>query len=642
MHRIRHLRVVPVFMIFFFLYFPYQIFSREKPNIWPQRVLITNDNGIHDIKIIKLAEAFARIAEVYVIAPSEDRSGSTNYASLYADQAINAKPIPLGQGIKAFAVDGYPADCVLLGVCGIMADNPPDIVISGINGGPNLGSDWFGSGTIGAARTAAISGLPSIAVSGLDDTLKESIEAATSWIVKLSQSEMVRGLESGQYLTVSIPRKSPSKIKGIRIAKRAPPIGYPVFIKSPKTGSESGWQEWRLKSWKTQISVPEDSDIAYFGLNHIVLVPMQVDENDIKARAQFRSFIEKIPAWNTEIDQDFKISQSEPSTLDEYDVVTRGKLSPDRSAKPAQIVRMDNNGEILFTCVVPKTVEQLKSTGIHFHHSQIELLLDWNLLDYNRKNKSYRTAIHVYGKGKSAAIRQQVRSSAERMANTLKKDLVDLRVHLESKGKEKSMFAILYAYVLHSYAMGELGEEIYRKPQLSEEHPFWNGIAWAIYPIRKFPAAVTLFPVEGSQIFFLSAAGVPRLDFNKTRAFAEDIAADNKVDDPEQRKSLRELGLLDDQGRITMPVIQSSWAKKLEGMAKTVYAQTIELAESEEMKNSLGMESRAQAAMFLHYEIRYAFLDLLLKQGTIVAPVDFENTDYNSQEDMKNLVFMMK
>ncbi len=330
------------------------------------------------------------------------------------------------------------------------------------------------------------------------------------------------------------------------------------------------------------------------------------------------------------------------SNLDVYDLVARGKMSQNRGNRPVQIARMDNNGEILIACLEPKTADELNSYGIKFLQSQMELLVDWELLEYDRKHKTYKTTIHVYGVDKASAIRQQVNTAVKKLADMLDAHLVSLGSYLKQIDREKSLFAILYAYVLHSYAMEQFGDEIYRKPQLSEEHPFWNGFAWAIYPVKKFNTSVTALPVEGNQLYIVSAAYVPRLDFKQISAFVKDVAADNRVDDLELKKSLIAFDLFDDKGNLTIPIFESDWSSKLEAMAKKVYAQTIELSDSEEMKNILGMVTQAQAAMFLHYEIRYAFLDYLLENGAIQPPIDFESAANNSPSDVRNLVFLIK
>ncbi|UCE40262.1 MAG: hypothetical protein JSV17_12460 [Candidatus Aminicenantes bacterium] len=340
--------------------------------------------------------------------------------------------------------------------------------------------------------------------------------------------------------------------------------------------------------------------------------------------------------------QDPLMDVDKPSTLDKYDLVARGKMSQGRGLRPVQIARLDNNGEILFACVEGKTLEQLKSTGIVCQQSQLELLVDWNLLEYDRKNRTYKTTIHVYGTDKAASIRKKVGTKVIQLTATLDADLASIKNFLERIDREKNLFAILYGYVLHSYTMHQLGEEIYQKPQLSVEHPFWKGYAWAIYPRKKFPTGVTFLPVEGNQFFFVSAATMPKLDLRQVMAFVKDVAIDNKVDDPELKKSLSVFNLCNEEGKLTIPIIEKEWSTKLENMAKKVYAKTIELAESEKMKDLLGMETQAQAAMFLHYEIRYAFLNYLLEQGMIEAPVDFKNADNNSPTDGRNLVFLIK
>ena len=347
-----------------------------------------------------------------------------------------------------------------------------------------------------------------------------------------------------------------------------------------------------------------------------------------------------IPSFISAVSQES--TKDKPSTLDEYDLVARGKMSQNRGMRPVQIARMDNNGEILFACVEAKTIEQLKSLGITFRQSQMALLVDWNLLEYDRKNKTYKTTIHVYGAEKAAAIRERVNAGVKQLAATLDGDLASLRSHLAEMEREKSMFAVLYAYVLHSYAMNQFGKEIYQNPQLSEENPFWNGYAWAIYPEKKFPTSVFFMPVEGNQFFFVSAAGVPRLDFRQINAFVKDVSTDNTIDDLELKKSLSAFGLCDGTGKLAIPVFKREWATKLEKMAKTVYAKTVDLAVSEEMKDILDMETLAQACMFLHYEVRYAFLNYLLEKQMIEAPADFKSKDNNSPTNVRNLVFWIK
>lgn len=139
----------------------------------PLRIVITNDDGVEDLedRLYPLAKALMPFAETYIVIPSQDRSGSTHFTSIGKHKrALESELLYVKEKteeterLEIHAVMGCPADCVSLAVGGILRDNPPDLVISGINGGANLGDAWLGSGTIGAARMAAFYGIPAIAV----------------------------------------------------------------------------------------------------------------------------------------------------------------------------------------------------------------------------------------------------------------------------------------------------------------------------------------------------------------------------------------------------------------------------------------------------------------------------------------------
>lgn len=272
--------------------------AQERPDQWPRRVLITNDDGIDDIKIVELARAFAKVAETYVVAPLQDRSGSTHYLTATKKGTVKVEQRSLGKGIHAYAVDGYPADCVLLALTGLMGDKPPDLVISGINGGPNLGKDWMFSGTIGAARFASFAGFPAIAVSGLDDDMPGAVKAATQWVIRLAQSQVVRELKKHRFLTVSIPRIPPAKIKGVRVAKRAEVLMIPVSKKASDETAVSSREVWRLGEFrKREYSPPSDSDLVLYEADYIVVVPMQADEHDYRLLSHLKDNLDKLPEW---------------------------------------------------------------------------------------------------------------------------------------------------------------------------------------------------------------------------------------------------------------------------------------------------------------------------------------------------------
>ncbi len=263
---------------------------------WPRRVLLTNDNGIDDIPLIELARALAKTTEVHVVAATTDRSGTSNLMPSVRAGEFHVERRDLGEGIEAYALDGYPADCVLFGVAGPLRERPPDLVISGINGGPNLGDDWLASGTIGAARTAAYFGIPAIAISGLEDDDPDAVRAATRWVVELVRSEAVRTLRPPQYLTVSLPLAESPSVTGIETVTRARGL-YTGRAHSPGEGAIGERQTWRLELELRPELAPADSDFAAHGRAAIAVVPMRVDESDPELLARLRARPDMLPAW---------------------------------------------------------------------------------------------------------------------------------------------------------------------------------------------------------------------------------------------------------------------------------------------------------------------------------------------------------
>jgi 5'-nucleotidase len=122
------------------------------------RILLSNDDGYFAPGIIALAKVMSELGEVTVVAPERDRSGASN--SLTLDRPLMVRKAPSG----FFFVDGTPTDCVHLAVTGLL-DHVPDVVVSGVNAGSNMGDDTIYSGTVAAATEGYLLGIPAIAVS---------------------------------------------------------------------------------------------------------------------------------------------------------------------------------------------------------------------------------------------------------------------------------------------------------------------------------------------------------------------------------------------------------------------------------------------------------------------------------------------
>lgn len=229
------------------------------------RILLSNDDGIHAPGIRLLAEQLRQFAEVMVVAPDRNRSGSSNALSL-------DKPLRLihhtEQDIAVIA--GTPADCVYLGVNQLMRPRP-DIVVSGINAGPNLGDDVIYSGTVAAAMEGRHLGLPALAVS-----LKGSHHYQTAAIItaELLQNLQKIPLRTNKMLNINVPDLPLSAIKGYKVTRcgsRHP--AEKVYQQKDPRGRDLYW----LGPQGDKLDAGEDTDFMAVEQHYVSITPLQVD-----------------------------------------------------------------------------------------------------------------------------------------------------------------------------------------------------------------------------------------------------------------------------------------------------------------------------------------------------------------------------
>ena len=184
------------------------------------RILISNDDGYFAPGIEHLAAALARHAEITVVAPERDRSGASN--SLTLDRPLLVRRAPNG----FLFVNGTPTDCVHLAVTGLL-DHRPDMVVSGINLGANMGDDTIYSGTVAAATEGYLLGIPSLAVSLASKTARY-FETAAQVAVDLV-SRHARAPAGPWLLNVNVPDVPPSEMKGVMVTR----LGRCLLYTSP-------------------------------------------------------------------------------------------------------------------------------------------------------------------------------------------------------------------------------------------------------------------------------------------------------------------------------------------------------------------------------------------------------------------------
>jgi 5'/3'-nucleotidase len=179
-------------------------------------ILVTNDDGVDSLGLSALARALRTVEDVCVIAPNRNWTAAGHTKTL--DRPLRVTEITLpGSRMHAFSSDGSPSDCVALGFLGL-APERPRLVVSGINTGPNMGSDVTYSGTVSAAMEGVVSGVPAIAMS-LADYYEWDFAYAAGFAARLARRVLRSGLERDVLLNVNVPRGRRADVRGVQVTR---------------------------------------------------------------------------------------------------------------------------------------------------------------------------------------------------------------------------------------------------------------------------------------------------------------------------------------------------------------------------------------------------------------------------------------
>lgn len=251
------------------------------------RILVTNDDGVYAEGIKFLRDALEKLGEVVVVAPLEEKSTTGHSLTIHKPLRI----VPIAPGV--FGVNGSPADCVYLGMREIF--KAPDLVVSGINRGANLGQDVYYSGTVSGAREASIYGIPSMAVS-LGVNFKKpnpSLHYETAAKVAL---EVARGIKwdavpRHTLLNLNVPDVPMKKMRGVELTHQGfQHYAGKVLKRRDHRGKNYYWVGGEYKGFKKDLG----SDCYALDAGFSSLTPMKLDCTDVEFLSQFSESLKDI------------------------------------------------------------------------------------------------------------------------------------------------------------------------------------------------------------------------------------------------------------------------------------------------------------------------------------------------------------
>ncbi len=243
-------------------------------------ILVTNDDGVQAPGIAALFAAMQAIGQAVMIAPEQDASAASH--SLTMKRPLRVRQL----APEVHAIDGTPTDCVTIGIKKVLP-RKPDLVVSGINPGPNLGDDINYSGTVAAAKEGTLLGVPSFAVSLVARNGGNDFAAAARFAGQLAATILANGLPKDTLFNVNVPELPEERINGARFTRQGRRL-YDDAIK--ETFDPWGRQHYWIGGGTPYLDEGPDTDAQAVLAGAISVTPLHIDLTNHEALARLRSF----------------------------------------------------------------------------------------------------------------------------------------------------------------------------------------------------------------------------------------------------------------------------------------------------------------------------------------------------------------
>ncbi|MFQ5737683.1 MAG: 5'/3'-nucleotidase SurE [Acidobacteriota bacterium] len=237
-------------------------------------ILLTNDDGVDSQGLLELRSVLAGLGRVVTVAPSEERSAVSHGLTLHQPIRI------LSLAPDYYALTGTPADCVIFALRKILT-RLPDLVVSGINHGPNLGDDILYSGTVAAAREAALYRLPAVAVSSVNPK-PENLPPAANFVRRLLADLYPDRIPAGTFLNVNVPEGDPQQYRFTRQGSKR--VASAVEEKEDPRGRTYYWIGLDQSEWEVDV----DTDYEAIQEGIVSVTPLQRDQTCYRTLQSYR------------------------------------------------------------------------------------------------------------------------------------------------------------------------------------------------------------------------------------------------------------------------------------------------------------------------------------------------------------------
>jgi 5'-nucleotidase len=257
--------------------------AQQRPQPPPYLILISNDDGVRAQGLAIVAQTLQAIGQVIIVAPAENQSGKGH--SIVTTEPVFRSDLTLPNGLKAISLTATPATTVNIAISNIVTPKP-DLVVSGINRGLNLGYASYLSGTVGAARQGAMMGVPAIATALAEAGTQRDYVFAAEEVLGVARRVKQWGLPPNTFLSVNIPIMPADGFKGYMITTQAMQNGGKEFFVETKhpSGRSIYWNQFEEGG-----TAPQGTDIWAVSNGYVSVTPMKVGETDLSQMDALRA-----------------------------------------------------------------------------------------------------------------------------------------------------------------------------------------------------------------------------------------------------------------------------------------------------------------------------------------------------------------
>jgi len=321
------------------------------------------------------------------------------------------------------------------------------------------------------------------------------------------------------------------------------------------------------------------------------------------------------------------------------------------SYTPDNIVRLDNNWDLLIALRTPKTTKEIDSLGVKFTYSQLELLRQWKLI--RRDKKKYQTNMIILDSLQTSKLRNYAQQLSISLANIIKENVSDLAGILANDERQQNTYSILFSYVLDGVVWRRLEvKNLIKKRELTLENPLWIGEFWTLYPKRNFSCGTNSLSDKGYSIKInWSEKAIPIMRPFISRSdllekLLNDFIENGKVTDRNVVTEFSKYNLFDKSGNLTIPIIMENESNRIYLVSEKIATQIVNFLEvnidMEMLKNQFGFIDNSEAIIILYHEMLWEILIQLEKDKIISKPAIFESKSNPDIRSVSDLIFITK